>query len=97
MVVTSFRVVFIEEFEGFGGSIWGRGGGVEEKKIGYWEFCVGKWRQVEKNQLPTYVLKEWGQKEYLHTEDCGVVEELRSNHQKYIISQPFLFLGLLEM
>ena len=66
-------------------------GGFEEKKIGYWEFCVGKWRQVEKNRPPAYVLKERGQKEYLHTEDCGVVEGMRSNRQKDLLSQPILF------
>ena len=34
MVVTSFRGVFSEKIEGFGGGIWA--GGFEEKKIDCW-------------------------------------------------------------
>ena len=38
-----------------------------------------------------------GRKVFLRTEDYGVVEGLRSNRQKDLLSQLFLFLGLLEM
>ena len=52
-----------------------------------------------KNTFPplSYTLMERGRKVRLHTEDCGLVEGLRSNHQIDLISQPFLFLGQSEI
>ena len=89
--MTSVRSVFIEEFEGSRGDIWGVG--LEEKKIGCWEFSSRIWRWVEKYFLAADVkTRGAGAKRLFAHGRLWSSGETEKQSSKNLLSQPFLFL-----